>query len=196
MTNLPEVRVAAIDDASGIARVLVDGWKSTYARILPAEFLASFRYETHEAGTRQHLQSLPASSAVFVSLADDCVVGVAHVKEADEGPVGFSAELEALYVLPSVQRQHVGSGLFLRAVQWAQGRGLLALFLWVLRDNPNRRFYERLGGCLLPDQRVDNFAGALVTSVAYGWRDLDAIRQTLETRIHRSGRPAQSINDR
>jgi len=69
--NAP-VRVATIDDAPGIAKVLVDGWQSTYSGILPAAFLDSFRYETHAAGTRQHLQDLPSSVG---TLAPDCSSG-------------------------------------------------------------------------------------------------------------------------
>ena len=118
--SYPDVRVATIDDAPGIAKVLVDVWRSTYTGILPAAFLDSFRYETHAAGTRQHLQDLPSSVAVLVAAAENRIVGVAHAKEAEMGPVGFAAELEALYVLPSLQGRHVGTTLFLRAVQWGQ----------------------------------------------------------------------------
>jgi hypothetical protein len=98
------VRVASSTDAPGIARVLVDGWQTTYAGILPAAFLASFTYEQHEAGTRQHLASLPESSAVFVALRQGRdIVGVAHVRESAESPGQCGAELDALYVLPSLQ---------------------------------------------------------------------------------------------
>ena len=70
------VRDATVADASGIARVMVDGWQTTYAHILPAAFLASFSYDGHEVGTRQLLESLSASSAVFVALDDrDSLVG-------------------------------------------------------------------------------------------------------------------------
>ena len=190
--NAP-VRVATIDDAPGIAKVLVDGWQSTYSGILPAAFLDSFRYETHAAGTRQHLQDLPSSVAVFVAEAENRIVGVAHVKEADTGPEGFAAELEALYVLPSVQGRHVGTRLFLRAVQWGQQQRFPSLALWVLRDNPHRGFYEHWGADLLSDERVDDFGGVQVTSVAYGWRDLDAFGQRLQSTLRRTAvRPSDS----
>jgi len=114
--NAP-VRVATIDDAPGIAKVLVDGWQSTYSGILPAAFLDSFRYETHAAGTRQHLQDLPSSVAVFVAEAENRIVG----------------------------------------------------------------------------ERVDDFGGVQVTSVAYGWRDLDAFGQRLQSTLRRAAvRPSDS----
>jgi GNAT superfamily N-acetyltransferase len=113
------VRTATVADARGIARVLVDGWQTTYARILPADFLASFNYDQHEAGTRQHLANLPESAAVFVAVqASANVVGVAHVRESGVSPGGFSAELDAIYVLPALQRQRAGSRLLRTVVQW------------------------------------------------------------------------------
>jgi GNAT superfamily N-acetyltransferase len=170
------VREATVDDARGIARVLVDGWKTTYAGILPAPFLASFKYDDHEAGTRQHLENLPTSSAVFVALAEDgSVLGVVHVQKPAGGPKDFSAELDAIYVMPSAQRRHVGSRLFLTAVRWLREQGHRSMFLWVLRDNPYRPFYDRVGGELLNEQQQQDFGGVTVTSVAYGWRNLEIL---------------------
>ena len=65
-----------------------------------------------------------------------------------------------------------------------------SMFVWVLRDNPYRSFYDRLGGELLNEQRQDNFGG-LEVSVGYGWPDLDALRWTLEDQIDG---PASSLD--
>jgi GNAT superfamily N-acetyltransferase len=46
------IREATAADSHGITRVLVDGCQTTYVRILPADFLPSFTYDQHEAGTR------------------------------------------------------------------------------------------------------------------------------------------------
>jgi hypothetical protein len=58
-------------------------------------------------------------------------------------------------------------------------RGDQSMSLWVLRDNPYRRFYDRVGGEVLADEKQDDFSGRKVTSVAYGWRDLDALSTRL-----------------
>jgi hypothetical protein len=53
-----------------------------------------------------HLTNLPESSAVFVAVREDVdIVGVAHIRESVESPGRFTAELDALYVLPSSQGQ-------------------------------------------------------------------------------------------
>lgn len=177
------VRVARDMDAPGIARVLVDGWQTTYAGILPASFLASFNYDQHEAATRRHLANLPESSTVFVAVGEDGrITGVAHVRQSAESPGGCAAELDALYVLPSFQRQGIGRRLLAEVVRWLPGRGYQSMSLWVLRDNPYRRFYDRAAGNVLADEKQDEFGGLSVTSVAYGWRNLEALDAVLNRR--------------
>lgn len=176
------VRPATVEDAPGIARVLVDSWKAAYAGILPAAFLDAFTYAGHESGTRQLLEHLPATSAMFVSaLPDGTIAGVAYAGNAST-LADFEAELESLYVLPSAQGQRHGSALLRRVAEWARQNGRHNLFLWVLKDNPYRRFYESAAGELLPDEKREVFGGAAAMLVAYGWRNLDTLIGTLERR--------------
>jgi hypothetical protein len=45
--------------------------------------------------------------------------------------------------------------------------------VWVLRANPSRFFYERLGGRPCGERPIP-IGGVTVEAVAYGWRDLGA----------------------
>jgi hypothetical protein len=45
------------------------------------------------------------------------------------------------------------------------------MLIWVLRDNPSRRFYEAMGGRFVSEQNIEINGQALV-DVAYGWNDL------------------------
>jgi hypothetical protein len=49
--------------------------------------------------------------------------------------------------------------------------GRPSAILWVLRDNPSRFFYERLGARQVR-HRTLAVGGGAVEAVAYGWRDL------------------------
>ena len=46
--------------------------------------------------------------------------------------------------------------------------------VWVLADNPSRRFSEALGGTFVADKVIEVGGKALV-EVAYGWGDLRAL---------------------
>ncbi len=164
------VRRATIGDVGGIARVLVDGWKSAYEGLLPDAFLSSFAYATHEAATAAFISNLPPGTTVFVEVDRDTVMGVAVIARAETGPDGYTAKLDALYVAPNHQRKGIGRRLFRTAVDHAHAEGHDGVFLWVFRDNPYRSFYELVGGRLLDAEQVDDFAGKSITSVAYGWR--------------------------
>ena len=50
MNDAITIREATVAEARGIARLLVDGWQTTHAGILPATFLASLNYDQHEVG--------------------------------------------------------------------------------------------------------------------------------------------------
>lgn len=43
-----KIRKAIVTDAKGIAKVHVDSWKTTYANILPDEYLNHLSYESRE----------------------------------------------------------------------------------------------------------------------------------------------------
>ena len=115
MNDRITVRSATSSDARGIAEVLVDVWKSTYAQILPGDFLDSLSYQQHEANTRELLQSLPTSTAAFVADHGADVVGVALIRVTTDD--NFAAELDALYVLPGMQRHRIGSRLLRHVVR-------------------------------------------------------------------------------
>ena len=44
-------------------------------------------------------------------------------------------------------------------------------FLWVLRDNPSRYFYERVGGKVIAE-RQQHLWGCVTDQICYGWPDL------------------------
>ena len=56
------------------------------------------------------------------------------------------SEIETLYVLDDWRDRGLGRRLMRAAAAHLAGLGCESTFLWVLRDNPSRWFYERLGG--------------------------------------------------
>ena len=63
-----QIREATLDDVTASARVHVDSWRTTYAGIIPAEYLAGLSYTQRE---ERFLESLadPSHTPGFSSIA-------------------------------------------------------------------------------------------------------------------------------
>ena len=192
------IRQAVDSDARGIAQVHIDSWRSTYSGIVPADHLAGLDYDEREerwhrilADRRQNAfvaedrggriigfvsggperSGSPAASAT-ASCSDDPQIesGVPEPSTAPE----YSAELYAIYLYESGQRQGVGRRLVAALCSWFRSQGWHSMLTWVLTDNPSRNFYEALGG---EEVRVEAIAigGTELVEVAYGWGDISPL---------------------
>ena len=85
-------------------------------------------------------------------------------------------EIETLYVLDDWRELGLGRRLMRAAAAHLAGMGCRSAFVWVLRDNPSRWFYERLGGKAVA-QSVIHVGGASVTQTAYAWSPIEKLAQ-------------------
>ena len=167
-TLQPRVRMATLADAEGMARISVDTWRLTYGGILPKDYLDRMRRTAQETQRRRMMVS--ADTAHFV--AEDQVtgepVGFASAGPARAGLGGAKAEIYELYVQNGFQRRGLGRQLVEACRVWLAERGPGGMIIWVLADNPNRGFYERIGG-QFSGRRAINVGGATVDEAAYVW---------------------------
>jgi GNAT superfamily N-acetyltransferase len=164
------IRQAVDSDARGIARVHVDSWRSTYAGILPAEHLAALDYDRREANWRPII----ADRRQNVFVAEDQrgrIVGFASGGPERNGNTVYPGELYAIYLIESCQGQGLGRRLVAKLAEWFLSRGWQSMLLWVLGDNPSRRFYEALGGVRIKQATVA-IGGTELVEIAYGWSDI------------------------
>src|SRR5688500_8442383 len=138
------IRPATQADIPAIARVHVDSWRSTYRGIVPDEYLDSLTYANRERMWRQVLGEFAERHVAHVAEdADTGVVGFALGATADEP--GFDGEMLAIYLLSDHQGVGVGRRLMATVAKDLAARGMGSLIVWVLAENPARRFYEALG---------------------------------------------------
>lgn len=164
-------------DYSGIARVHVTSWKTTYRGIISDAYLDNLTCESREASWKANLQS------------GDRITLVAELSKQSSSPTeiigfisggsnrsknfrpGFDAELGSVYLLKEYQGRGIGRNLVNNFVRELQNRAFNSMLVWVLESNPYRRFYESLGGkCLGKESTaigLENFE-----KVAYGWMNL------------------------
>jgi GNAT superfamily N-acetyltransferase len=173
------IRKAEITDAAAIARVHVDSWRTTYVGIVPTEHLAGLSYEQRTEEWRSTL-SKPAELE-FVYVAEDTtgnVIGFAWGGTESSGHPVYKAELYAIYLLEKYQRQGVGTQLLSWVVRGLLQQGVQSMLVWVLADNPSRRFYEALGGQQVSEQKI-TIGGVDLLEVAYGWSDVSCLMDAL-----------------
>jgi ribosomal protein S18 acetylase RimI-like enzyme len=160
------VRRARAADAAPIAQVHVQSWREAYRGIVPDAYLDQLSVAAHE---RQWRRSFAAGTWAFVAEWEQKVVGFAS-GGLSRARRDISGELYLLYVVRACHRLGVGRALF-DACHYELARcGHRGLLVWVLADNPARRFYERLGGDPAGESSV-TIAGAKLREVAYAWRD-------------------------
>jgi GNAT superfamily N-acetyltransferase len=173
--NRLHIRSATVNDAAALAKVHVDSWRTTYAALVPADFLARLSYAQREQQWRQVCTD--SSGVNFVYVAENAcgtVVGfVSGGPERGRDPV-YTGELYAIYLLAPYQGQGCGRQLVCTLVRRLAQAGMTTLLLWVLAENPARHFYERLGGHPVYEKTVD-IGGVPLLEIAYGWRDVQAL---------------------
>ncbi len=151
------IRKARPADAVAIAAVHVAAWRNTYPGILPDTFLAKLSVSRQAV---YYDQAIRGGTGVLVAIASGVdvapggaarIIGFTTAGRARRGEISGQVlgegEVETLYVLDDWRERGVGN-----AVYYAPPLGIWprrvakSAYLWVLRDNPSRWFYERLGG--------------------------------------------------
>src|SRR6266852_2478242 len=103
------IREASPTDATAIARVHVDSWRTTYAGIVPADYLANLSYARREQFRCDISSTPPPSGCVYVAAEDPGeVVGFASGGSERSGNTLYQGALYAIYLLAPYQPQGLG----------------------------------------------------------------------------------------
>jgi ribosomal protein S18 acetylase RimI-like enzyme len=167
------VRRARPTDAPGIAAVHVAAWRSTYPTILPTDFLARL---SPLRQTMYYDRAIRNDVGVHVALSQAGIVGFATCERALRTRLA-EGEIETLYVLDDWRDQGIGRRLLRASAELLDAGGCRSVFLWVLRDNPSRWFYLRLGGRAVAESTI-RVGGASVIQTAFVWDPIDLLLQS------------------
>ena len=166
------VRPARLEDAKAIARIEVDTWRSTYAGLLPDLVLLNMSERRQTSSWASFLRHRPDDVWV-AQQAGGGVIGFGNCGTQRDSTIRFAGEIYTLYVAPDHQGQGLGRGLLLALFQRLVDTGHASALLWVVRANPARFFYERLGGQQIMHRPIP-VGGQPIEAIAYGWKDLAA----------------------
>ncbi len=166
------VRRAVLEDAPAIGAVHVASWRSAYPGILPDGYLAGLSVEREAAG---YAASIRIGEGVFVATSGTPgrVVGFTTARRARIGAPA-QGEIQTLYLLDDYREIGGGRKLISHAGAYLAALGCQSAFLWVLRDNSSRFFYDHLGGVQDRETGI-HWAGVPLIQVAYVWDPIETL---------------------
>jgi ribosomal protein S18 acetylase RimI-like enzyme len=170
------IRASRIDDAGPISRLDVETWRTTYAGILATPYLVGLSAERRAIGWANVIRREPRDVRVAVA-GDGDIVGFGSCG-ACRGEPDFTSEIFTLYVGTDWHNQGVGRRLLLAMFARLVSEGHSSAVIWVLRENPSRFFYQRLGGQEVR-RKLLPFNGTQLAASGYGWRDLPRFLSTI-----------------
>jgi ribosomal protein S18 acetylase RimI-like enzyme len=171
------IRQARLGDARQIGRIEVETWRTTYAGMLPDRVLLGMSEQRQTASWAGFLRHRPGD--VFVAEsggADPLLLGFGNCGPQRTERFGFAGEVYTLYVAPEAQGRGLGRGLLLALFARLLHCGHGSALIWVVRANPSRFFYERLGGKQVLHRQIP-LGGQPVEAIGYGWSDLRLLLQ-------------------
>ena len=178
------IRRARPADAISIGAVHVAAWRSAYPGILPDDFLARLsvpRQAAHyDAAIRSRHRRVRRRRVRHRRAAGQ---RLAHHRLRHRRPRPrrrvrrqrlAEGEVETLYVLDDWRERGVGRRLMRAAAAHLAETGCRSCFVWVLRDNPSRWFYQRLGGKPAAEALIQ-FAGHKLPQTAFVWDPIERL---------------------
>ena len=172
------VRAARVDDAAGMARVLVQSWQETYRGLMRDEVLddpglIAFRERFWIAALTDERYR---ASRAAVAERDGELIGVALAGPPDPPEPGWTMHLYVLYVIAAEHGSGAGSGLLDAVIDPRESAAL-----WVADPNPRAQAFYRKHG-FVPDG---------VAQVDDGVREIRMVRRA-RGGPGESARPSQS----
>ncbi|MBL6458788.1 GNAT family N-acetyltransferase [Belnapia sp. T6] len=179
------IRRARPTDAAAIGAVHVATWRTAYAGVLPDAYLSNLSVLRHAAGYEAAISDRRQGHAVFVAVAKGADAPPGATEEGgtvigfvsggrSRRPAFGQGEVETLYLLDDYRDRGVGRRLMRAMAAHLAAIGCRSAMLWVLKDNPTRWFYQRLGGRPVAREAI-RFAGQGMEQIAFSWDPIEAL---------------------
>jgi GNAT superfamily N-acetyltransferase len=151
--------------------VHVQSWRTTYAGIVPEEYLATLDEAKRALMWRDQIAR---DTLVYIADLDGDTVGFISGGAIREPVQTYDAELYAIYLLEQAQRQGIGTALLQELTKSLLSQAFTSMIVWVLEKNPSRHFYARSGAQIVTTKEIE-IGGVSLSELSYGWPDLQAI---------------------
>lgn len=169
-----KIREAKISDASVLAKIRVDAWRTTYKGIISDEYLNSLSYTEQEKRWINTITNAENDKkSIFVAEDNENgIVGFTTFGVERTGDSLYKGELYAIYILEENQNKGIGKLLFNAVVEKLNELNYNSMIIWALEQNINACcFYELMGGMQVNEKFI-TIGDDTLKEVAYGWKSL------------------------
>lgn len=173
-----KIRKAILEDVAGIARVHVDSWRTTYAEIISADYLAGLSYENAERNWRRNMQN-EQNTVFVVENEEGMIIGFADTSKRERNDTPNSTDLTSLYFLQEYQGLGLGKQLLQVLFRHYKVKGYDKVFVDVLEANKTRHFYEKYGAELVGNVQI-KIGPDLLGESFYVWNSVDEVLVKLD----------------
>lgn len=174
------VRKALVQDIPNIVDINTKTWRTTYSGIINERTLKrqeAFRLERIKSMEEQlkdmYIEGFKVQMVVVENKSEILGFATYGALRTDERiKRQATAEIYAIYILKELQGKGSGRQLFNYIINDLKNVDKFKdMLIWTLKDNPSRRFYEKMGG-LVTYERTIEIAGQSLEEVAYLYEDI------------------------
>jgi GNAT superfamily N-acetyltransferase len=163
-----QIRQATPKDGVDVARIQVETWRSAYSGIISAQHLNGLSIQKSAEYWEAAISKAEADKFLLVIESEGAPRGFLAGGPI-RAPIGeYTGEVFALYIEERYQKRSMGKAIFAAGLEKLRQLGMSSVAVWVLKDNPSFRFYEKMGGILLGEKELRIGEGAYIES-GYGW---------------------------
>jgi ribosomal protein S18 acetylase RimI-like enzyme len=164
--SVVEIRRARPSDATSVAAVHAESWRTAYQGIIPglelARLINLYGASWWEGAIRKGIRLL-------LLMLGDMVAGYAWYGHSRARSLSYDGEIYKIYLHPQYQGLGFGRRLFTAARRDLANAGMKSMLVWALSDNePATEFYRALDGQEVA-RSSELFGDKVLNTVAYAW---------------------------
>ncbi|MDJ0332550.1 GNAT family N-acetyltransferase [Planococcus sp. S3-L1] len=171
------IRKAEQKDASAIAKVHVDSWRTTYKQIMSSDFLNGLSYEKRTELWEENLLE-KENHIIVAETSDGIIIGFGTAAKRKSNTVERSGDLTSIYLFEDYQGQGIGKMLLKDLFLFFKHLDYERVFVEVLEENKTRFFYEYYGAKLIDTVQL-KIGGTVLNELIYEWENIDQVLEKL-----------------
>ena len=175
-----KIRQARVTDAEDIAIIGIKTWQTAYKGIFPENKLQEMDVQERTERWKKNIIGILEEEnleVLVIEVERGKVVGFASGGRFPE-TAPYDCSIGAIYVLDEYQRKGVGSKLIKEMLEFFKSKQHKTMIIWVLEENPYRKFYEKLGGIAKERSSYEKWE-IKKEIVGYVWDDIHKIKLDL-----------------